>query len=282
MTPRVGFQGTFGAFSEEAVRRFFRSAEPVPFRDFREVGDAVAAGAVDFGLLPIENTIAGSVLPSYNVLARDGFEVVGEVVTPIHHYLLGVPGSSIGELRRVHSHAVALAQCQRFLAARPSLEAVAVYDTAGAAEAVAAAGDLRTAAIAGRLAGERYNLAILAERIEDRPDNQTRFLVVCRHGAPRPAPERPNVGPSRTMLLVDTANEPGALVRVLLPFAEAEINLSKLESRPGPEPWTSRFFIELDAPAADEGRISNAVAVARRSASGLRVLGTYSRWSPDE
>ncbi|MBI4545681.1 MAG: prephenate dehydratase [Gemmatimonadetes bacterium] len=274
--PRVAFQGELGAFSEEAVRLYFGGVvEPVPRREFREVGEAVVSGAVEYGLLPIENTVAGSVVASYDVLGAGELEVVGEVIAPIHHCVLGLPGSSLERLRRILSHPVALAQCSRFLLQHPTIEAVAVYDTAGAAKEVAAAGDPSVAALAGRPAATRYGLVLLAEEVEDRRDNQTRFLVVSRRdGGARPERWR---GPCKTALLVETDNRPGALVQVLLPFANREINLSKLESRPGAEPWTYRFFVELETDvAAPEAR--EAIEEVARRASSLQVLGSYPRW----
>jgi prephenate dehydratase len=274
---RVAFQGEPGAFSEEAARRLFGPAiEAVPRRDFRGVGRAVASGEVEAGLLPIENTLAGSVVGSYDVLAVEELTVVGEVVTPIHHCVLGVPGASLEGLARVLSHPVALAQCTRFLESLAGVEAVAAYDTAGAAKQVAEQGDPATAAIAGRVAAERYGLEVLAADVEDRDDNQTRFLAVVRSGDPLPPTlARPGTGAiMKTALLVETRNEPGALVRVLTPFATYGLNLSKLESRPAPEPWTYRFFIELQADASAPGS-QEAIAEAGRHATSLRVLGTF-------
>lgn len=282
--PRVAFQGELGAFSEEAVRRFFGdTAEPVPHREFADVARAVVERDVDYGLLPIENTLAGSVVPSYDVLAAGTLEVVGEVVTPIHHCVLAPEGAALDGLQRVLSHPVALAQCTRFLRARPKLDAVAVYDTAGAAREVAADGDLATGAIAGRGAAERYGLVILAGEVEDRHDNQTRFLVVARSDRGREEVDRVSPGqekPMKTALLVETENAPGALVRVLLPFANRGVNLSKLESRPGDRPWTYRFFVELETDAA-EPTAGEAIEQVREQASSLLVLGSYPR-APSE
>src|SRR5215207_250171 len=160
--PRVAFQGELGAYSDEALRLFFgASAEPVPCRDFVPVGELVAAGEVDYGLLPIENSLAGSVIPSYDVLASAGLVVVGEIVCPIHHCVLALPGAGIGDLTRILSHPVALAQCRRWLAEHPEIEAVTWYDTAGAAKTVAADGDPAVGAIASRLSAERYGLQVL-------------------------------------------------------------------------------------------------------------------------
>ena len=273
-TPRVAFQGELGAYSEDAVRLFFgQEAEPVPQREFRDVGRAVATSDVDYGALPIENTLAGGVGGSYDVLAVEDLEVVGEVVVPIHHCVLGVSGAQLGALRRVLSHPVALAQCARFFESHTGIEAVAVYDTAGAAREVARLKDVRTAALASRAAAERYGLAVLATDVEDRPDNQTRFLIVSRRGAPKPrAPWRTNG--RRTAVILETANEPGSLARALLAFAERGINLSKLESRPTGEPWTYRFFLEIDSDAATPDAHFALEEVRRRSKS-VRVLGSY-------
>jgi prephenate dehydratase len=280
--PRVAFQGELGAFSDEAVRAFFgASAEPVACRTFDAVARAVVGGEVDFGLLPIENSLAGSVVGSYDVLAATDLVVLGETVRPIHHCVLGVPGAGLETLRRVLSHPVALAQCTRFFEGHPDIEPVSHYDTAGAAREVAQLRDPSVGAIASRLAAERYRLEILAADVEDRPDNQTRFLAVSRPGHPHPARREPGADDSpgfRTSLLAETDNRPGALVRLLLPFADHGVNLSKLESRPGGEPWTYRFFIEVDT-AVDAPAAAAALQEARRHATALRVLGSYPRWT---
>lgn len=232
-----------------------------------------------FGLLPIENTLAGSVVGTYDVLAGSPLRIVGEVVTPIHHCVLGLPGATVDGLARVRSHPVALAQCTRWLAARPAVQAVAAYDTAGAARDVAAGGDPSAGAIAGRGAARRYGLQVLAADVEDRPDNQTRFLVV----APRDADVARTLpragGEMKAALLAETDNQPGALVGVLAPFAARGINLSKLESRPTGEPWRYRFFIEIDADARAQPAAA-ALDEARRHAPRLDVLGSFPRWSP--
>jgi prephenate dehydratase len=277
----AAFQGELGAYSEAAVHLFFDGAvEPVPRREFAEVGQAVADGAAEYGVLPIENTLAGSVVGSYDVLATHELTVVGEVITPIHHCVLGTPGATLDGLTRVLSHPVALAQCTRFLQARRGLEAVAVYDTAGAAREVADRADAALGAIAGRHAAARYGLKILATDVEDRHDNQTRFLVVSRAGAPLPPPataRRDRSPAMRTSLILETKNTPGALVRVLLPFSARSINLSKLESRPAGEPWTYRFFVELEVDAAS--RVAReALEEVQQHAATLRVLGSYPRW----
>ncbi|MEX2571166.1 MAG: prephenate dehydratase domain-containing protein [Gemmatimonadota bacterium] len=280
-SPRVAFQGELGAFSEEAVHRFFgERVTPIPRREFTEVGRSVADGEVDFGLLPIENSLAGSVVGSYDVLAAGDLTIVGEVITPIHHCVLGPRGATVDGLKRVLSHPVALMQCTRFLRSLKNVEAIAVYDTAGAAKEVADQGDVTQAAIAAQRAAERYDLDVLAENVEDRPDNQTRFLVVVGSSAPITPPELPDrrEAPWKSAALVETSNTPGALLEVLSPFSERGINLSKLESRPAGEPWTYRFFLEMDADAASP-EAAAALDQVRQRAIRLHVLGTYPRWT---
>jgi len=275
---RVAFQGELGAYSDEAVRQYFGgAAEPVACRDFDGVGVRTMAGEVDYGLLPIENSLAGSVVASYDVLAATGLHVVGEIISPIHHCVLAIPGAPADAVARVLSHPVALAQCRRWLAAHPRVEAVSWYDTAGAAKEVAARGDPSTAAIAGRLAAERYGLAILDQHVEDRPDNQTRFLVIARPDSPLPRPAADTSAGMKTSLLAETANVPGALLGLLQPFAARGVNLTKLESRPAGQPWSYRFFLELEG-AADASPVRGALADARAHATSLRVLGSYPRW----
>lgn len=280
----IAFQGELGAFSEEAARRFFdEPVDPIPSRTFADVGEAVTEGRVDFGMLPIENSLAGSVVGSYDVLASPELAVVGEVVTPIHHCLLALPGVDLGDVSQVLSHPVALAQCQRFFQAHPELEAVAFYDTAGAAREVAGRGDGHQAAIAGRPAAERYGLEILAADIEDRHDNQTRFLVVApAASAGRPLPAAPAARGEirKTALLVEARNEPGALVRLLLPFAEHGFNLTKIESRPGVAPWSYRFFIEVEADASLV-EVTRVLEEAREHAALFRILGSFPKWLAD-
>jgi len=279
MSLPVAFQGELGAFSEEAVRTWFGpDVDPLPCREFRQVGEAVRSGRVPAGLLPVENTLAGTVQPAYDVLAEPGLEVVGEVIRPIRHFLLGVPGASLEGIRRVISHPVALAQCGEFLSRHPGIEALAVYDTAGAAKEVAEGQDPTIGALAARRAAERYGLEVLAEDLQDRSDNQTRFLVIRREGGePLPGEEARAEAGWKTALLVETENRPGALVDILQPMAEGGVNLSKLESRPGLTPWSYRFFLEFEGdPTRDE--VERALDQVRSRAHSVRVLGTFHPW----
>jgi prephenate dehydratase len=270
---RIAFQGELGAFSEEAIRNLDPHALPVPCREFIDVAQAVESGDADAGMLPIENTLAGSVVGSYDALtACESLHVTAETVVEIHHCVLAPRGASLAALATIESHPVALAQCTRWLRSHPAVTARAAYDTAGAARDIAQRSDPRSAAIAGRGAAARYDLEILAANIEDRSDNQTRFLMVAR------APRTPDRGAAaRTALLITTPNIPGALLRVLEPLAANGINMSKLESRPASEPWHYRFFLELDHTAADPS-LAIALDQLRGATESLRVLGTYRRW----
>lgn len=284
MKPRVAFQGEPGAFSEEAILRLFgEDARVVPCRDFPAVGEAAWHRDADWALLPVENSIAGSVVGGYDVLASFDLAVHAEVVIPIHHCLLGLPGARPAELASVLSHPVALAQCTRFLRAHPHMEARVVYDTAGAALEVRSGRDPTKAAIAGRRAASRYGLEILAADIEDRPDNQTRFFLVARGDAAPDLPRslRENAeGRLGLAALLEVRNEPGALCSMLLPFVRRQINLSKLEARPGEVPWTYRFFLEVEVPPHGADEVHDVLEEVGREAERLRVLGCFPRLGP--
>lgn len=276
---RVAFQGELGAFSEEAVHRYFGPGVlPDPRREFADVGRAVADGEVDFGLLPIENSLAGSVIGSYDVLAGGQLQIVGEVITPIHHCVLGLPGARLDGLERILSHPVALMQCTRFLHSLDGVEAIAVYDTAGAAREVGSIGDPARAAIAAERAAGHYGLEVLARNVEDREDNQTRFLVVTRAGEVGADSDRSRETEMKTSLLLEVHNLPGSLLEILTPFARRGINLTKIESRPAGEPWSYRFFLELQADAMAQ-ETAAALEEIRAHSVRLDVLGSYPAWS---
>ena len=269
---RVAFPGERGAYSEDAVVAIWPDAEPVPTRTPLDVACAVSAGDADAGVFPVENTLAGSVVASYDALAKnDDLHAVAEAVVRIRHCLLAASGATLESIELVESHPVALAQCTMFLARHPRMEVRAATDTARAARETAEAKDSRRGAIAGLAAAKRYGLRVLADGIEDRPDNQTRFLAVTREPAVLAAGIR-----ARTSLMFTTPNDPGALVRALIPLAEHALNLSKLESRPTGEPWTYRFFADVEHNAGDAARDA-ALEEMCKATRTLRVLGTYAR-----
>lgn len=273
---RVAFQGEPGAFSEEAVHALTDNALPLPHHDFAALGEALLAGTADRAVLPVENSIHGSVTAAYDVLASGNFHVLAQTVRAIRLCLAAPAGASLAGLRRVISHPVALAQCAHYLRAIPHLEVVATYDTAGAAREVADAANPAVGAISSRPAALLYGLHVLASDVQDRTDNQTRFFLVARADADTPAhavPAHHQRNTGRALVLVELADRPGALVDVLAPFANAGINLCSIQSRPAGTPWTYRFFIELAAP--DATALLHALDEVRRRASRVTLLGCF-------
>src|SRR2546421_6352379 len=272
---RIAFQGEPGAYPEEAPLLLEPRAESQPPREFRDVAQAVVDGRADFGLLPIENSLVGSIATNFDLIAESGLAIVGEVVSAVHHCLLGVPGAGRAALRRVLSHPVALAQCARFLRELSGVEIVAFYDTAGAAAEVARLHDASLGAVAGALAAHRYGLEVVAERIEDEPHNQTRFLLVARDAAPPP----PDVA-TKTTLRLKLPHRPGTLARALAPFAEAGLNHTELETRPDRStPWEYLFYLDVEA-RADEPAMRAARAALAVQGAVITLLGEYPRFTP--
>jgi prephenate dehydratase len=265
---RASFQGALGAFSEDAVRLLVPEAEPIPRGTFDAVVHAVETGEDPFGVVAVENTLAGAVAEAYDALERGDVRVVAEVAIPIRHYLLGLEGATIAGLREARSHPVALSQCRGFFAAHPSVRAQAVYDTAGAAQEVAETRDPGLAAIASGRAGERYGLTTLRADIQDRDDNQTRFYLIVRE--PR---ELPASGSLKTACVAELENRPGSLHALLGVFADLGLDLSHVASRPATSPWTYRFIIEFTHGTADEA--NRALATAAPLCAKLRVIGTF-------
>ncbi len=274
---RVAFQGEPGAYSHEAALAHSpQEPEIVPCRTFRDVFRAVAGEGADVGIVPIENSLTGSIHEVYDLLLEFPLEIVGEVFQPIAHKLLGLPGARLEGIRDVYSHPQALWQCESFLETLGA-ERHAFYDTAGAARWVAEQGDPVRAAIAGPLAAELYGLEVLREDVSDCERNTTRFLALTLPG--RVPPEAPGGQRWRTSLVVELRHEPGALYRALGIFAERGINLTKLESRPlRTERWRYRFYLDFEGHRG-EAHVQDALARLREQAVFLRVLGAYVKGS---
>jgi prephenate dehydratase len=274
----VAYQGEPGAFGEDAVIGWFgASATPRPMATFSAVCVAVETGVADAGVLPLENSVAGTVGDALDALAGGSLRVVGEVMLPIRHQLLGVSGTTLDAIQRVSSHWQALAQCERFLS-RNAWQVIPAADTAGAARELAAAGDRTAAAIASRSAAERYGLEIMAADIQDSDHNVTRFAVLVGAQAPRPdsaGPLAPRGGGRETLLTFETGHRPGDLYRALGTLAEAGINLSRIESRPSGEgPWRYRFLIQVAGDAGAEPLRAALIGLEAHTRS-LRVLGSF-------
>ena len=272
---KIAYQGEPGAFSEAAARRVEPDAQLLPFRSFDEVFDAVQAGTAACGVLPIENSIGGSIHRNYDLLLERTLPIVGEVELPVIHHLLALPGATLDGLRRVYSHPQGLAQCERFLRTLSNVEIIATYDTAGSAKMVADAGLKDAGAVASARAGEVFGLTSLAASVQDFDDNITRFLVVG-------AAPLPNRVADKTSIVFTLPNEPGSLFKALSVFALRGISLTKLESRPiQGRPWEYLFYVDLAA-ARDEVHCTRALAHLGEFAPMLRTLGTYGSWKSHE
>jgi prephenate dehydratase len=273
--PSACFQGETGAYSEAAVGALFPEAEAVPKPAFENVFEAVASGECDYGVIPIENSLFGSVHINYDLLKEHDLEIIGETSLRIHHCLLALPGTAISQVRQVHSHPQALGQCRAWLRdALPGADSIPAYDTAGAARMVAAMGVQDAAAIASERAAREYGLTILARNIESNPNNYTRFLALARRDAPRPAPDDAAQHKS-TILYSLRQNVPGALFKTLAVFALRDIDLYKIESRPliG-EPGRYLFYVDVAGRAGDEP-LSLACRHLTELVESMNVLGSY-------
>ncbi len=264
---QVAFQGERGAYSEEAAVRLFGDVEAVPCPVLADVFHAVTSRRVDRGVVPVENSLAGSINETYDLLLTNDLVIAGELDLRVSHCLMALPGQSLKRITRVYSHPQALAQCDRYLRDL-GVEVIPHYDTAGSAMMIQAKQLTGAAAVAGRRAAEIYDLEILAEGIETNPNNYTRFLTIDRSPAPRA--ER-----SKTSIVFVVDNRPGTLYRALGALATRQINLSKIESRPGRQrPWDYIFYLDFDG-HTDDARVREALEDLRRHTTFLRVLGSY-------
>ena len=263
----VAYQGEAGAYSEEGAMGLFPGAELRPFSSIRKVFEAVEVGRVDLGLVPMDNSQAGSINETYDLFLKHGLHLVGETVVRVDHCLLALPGSQIDDLVEVISHPQAIAQSEEFLNSL-SVSIRAEYDTAGAAKRIFEDKLEGTAAIASRRAGEIYGLAILAEKIQTYPDNYTRFGALSR------SPEA-LTDANKSSLVFGVGHVAGSLYRCIGAFAERHLSLSKLESRPrAGRPWEYVFYVDVEAPAAEPAMIE-ALAEVSEHATFTRLLGSY-------
>jgi prephenate dehydratase len=276
--PRVAFQGEPGAFSEEAALGFFADPQPVAVPTWRSVFEAVRDGAVEAGVAAIENSLAGTIRETYDLLAEFDLRIVGAVSVPIQLSLLALPGQRLEDIERVYSHPQALAQADEFLRTRP-WQVLTTYNTAGAARMIADAGERGAGAVASARVAALYGLEVVAPDIQTGGDNRTRFVVLSREELPeawlRVPP--PTDGAMMTTLVFAVRNVPGSLHRCLAAFAARGLNLSRLESRPTRATrWEYVFWVDLDADAADPIAAA-ALDDLRREAAMLRILGSYPR-----
>lgn len=272
---RIAFQGEPGAYSEAAALRYSDHADLLACEAFDDVFRAVADGKATHGILPVENSIGGSIHRNYDLLIEHDLPIVGEVELPIRHFLLALPGTSIDGVQRIYSHPQALAQCERFLRELPRVRVNATYDTAGSAKLIREQQLADAAAIASERAAAVFGLEILRSDIQDYSDNITRFLLVSRSADPH-APA------DKTTIVFSLDNQPGALFKALSVFALRDLDLTKVESRPiRGRPWEYLFYIDVPVSRQDM-RCARALVHLAEFARTVRTLGSYPSWKGRE
>ncbi|HTY63497.1 MAG TPA: prephenate dehydratase [Acidobacteriota bacterium] len=266
---RVAFQGEPGSFSQHAGRKIFGSGiESSTCFSFEDVFNAVVRGKAECGVIPIENTLAGSIHQNYDLLARHPLEIVAETSLRVEHHLIVHPGTGLRQIKQVYSHPAALEQCKRLLRRLKTIEKVSFYDTAGSVKFIRDSKLRTAAAIASEDAAHIYEMKILRRGIEDDPENYTRFLALSRRGNfPR--------GGIKTSIVFGLKSEPGVLFKALSVFALRNIDLSKIESRPiRGRPWEYQFYLDLQIDARTRECL-HAFRHLREMAPYFKVLGSY-------
>lgn len=266
---QVAIQGERGSYSHmAAMEAFGRDVGIVPCREFDDVFDAVSTGSVPSGLVPIENSVTGTIFGNYERLAAEDLHITGEALVRVRQCLIGRPGTDTAAVRRMLSHPVALAQCARFLSAHPEIEAIAWHDTAGAVQDLMLGRVQADAAIAGAFAAECHGAAVLLEGIEDTPGNWSRFAVIARLPAP------PTSGPAKMSLLLGLPNQPGAAYRAMGILAGRDLNLTRIGSQAiVGRPWEARIYVDVMGQNARE--LDDALAELVDRVQTVRLLGLY-------
>jgi prephenate dehydratase len=272
--PTAAYQGEPGAYSEQAVFDLFGpQAQPQPRATFEAVFDAVSTGECEVGVVPVENSLAGSVHRNYDLLMRHTLNIVGEAIVRVSHNLIALPGVQLSEIKRVYSHWQALDQCEQSISRLlPGVERVQVYDTAGSVKMLVQEQRRDTAAIASARAAALNHLPILRTEMEDDTSNYTRFVVLSRQPV-----EIPPGTPCKTSIVFATRNAPGSLFRALAVFSLRDIDLTKIESRPlQGSPWEYLFYLDFLGHQND-AVCARALDHLREQATILRILGSYAR-----
>ena len=269
---KVAFQGEKGAYSEMAVYAFFgKNADVLPCRDFKDVFENVDKQQAQFGVIPIENSLEGSVNQTYDLFLKYDLKVKGEVIVRVSHCLLANKGTTIEQVKAVYSHPQALAQCRNFLE-RSQWDLIPTYDTAGSAKMLKEKALLDAAAIASERAAELYELTILVREIEDTPNNYTRFFVLSKEDSPK-------TGNVKTSIIFGAAHTPGSLYRALSEFANRNISLTKIESRPTKQkPWEYNFYLDFEGHRS-EPRCAQALEALKNHTTFIKILGSYPKAS---
>ncbi|MFC1909747.1 prephenate dehydratase [Chloroflexota bacterium] len=264
----VSFQGEIGAYSEEAAFQFFGSSINLkPCESLDDVFKAVEKGEVQFSVVPVENSLEGSISRTYDLLLDTSVRVCGELELRVMHCLISVPDATLDTIKRVYSHPQALGQCKAFLK-HLNIEVIPTYDTAGSVKMVRDKGTSDNAAIASARAAEIYGMKILAKEIEDNPNNYTRFFILSKHLSPP-------TGHDKTSLVFAVKHKPGALYESLKELANRNINLTKIESRPTRQkPWEYNFYMDFEGHYDDSG-FQDALKSLENTTIFVKVLGSY-------
>ena len=265
---KVAFQGEKGAYSEMAVYKFFGSSVDVkPCRDFKDVFEVVEKQEAQHGVVPIENSLEGSINQTYDLFLKHDLKVCGEVVVRVSHCLVANKGTALEQIKTVYSHPQALAQCRNFLE-RSGWELIPTYDTAGSAKMLKEKRLKDAAAVASERAAELYGLKILAREIEDNPNNYTRFFVLSKEDAAK-------TGNDKTSIIFAAAHKPGSLYQALGEFAKRGISLTKIESRPTKQtPWEYNFYLDFEGHRT-EHKCAEALKALEKYAIFIKILGSY-------
>ena len=265
---KVAFQGEQGAYSESAVYEFFGiKTEVKPCRDFKDVFDNVCTQETKHGVVPVENSLEGSVTQNYDLFLKYNLNVFGEVVVKIEHCLIANPGTVLADIKVVYSHPQALAQCRSFLE-EFGRELIPTCDTAGSVKMLKEKDLKNSAAIASERAASLYGMHILAKDIADNPENYTRFFVLSIQDAPA-------TGNDKTSIIFSAAHKPGSLYHALGEFARRDINLTKIESRPTKQtPWEYNFYLDFEGHRT-ERRCIEALKALEKYAVFVKILGSY-------
>lgn len=265
---KVAFQGERGAYSESAVYIFFgNNSEVKTCRDFKDVFETVEKREAEFGVVPIENSIEGSVNQTYDLFLKHDLKVRGEVVVKIEHCLIANPNTKLEEIKAVYSHPQALAQCRGFLE-KSGWELIPTYDTAGSVKMLKENGLKNAAAVASERAADLYEMQILARDVADNPENYTRFFVLGKEDTPK-------TGKDKTSIIFAAAHKPGSLYNALGEFAKRGVNLTKIESRPTKQtPWEYNFYLDFEGHRTEK-RCSEALEALQEHAAFIKILGSY-------
>jgi len=265
----VAFQGEFGAYSEDAIFQFFRQdVDPVACRNFDQVFKLVEEEKVKFGIVPVENSTYGFVIPVWDLFLKYNVKVYAETILRVVHCLIALPGVDISDIKYVYSHIQAIGQCKEFLN-NLNVEIVPTYDTAGSVKLIKNEQLYNAAAIASRRAAEVYKMKILAKGIETDEKNYTRFFIISVDEEQKPT------GKDKTTIVFSTVHKPGALYRALKGFAENNINLTSIISRPiiG-KPWEYYFYIDFEGHYTEDN-VKNAFEKLKENVTFFKILGSY-------